>query len=203
MTIIVSSDDSEQVNTCDQQLFSIESAVSTSIDVVSSRPHRSKVLPAKRNDYTCLPSHLCNLTAFSSPYQHFLANVDLIHGPHTYNQACKFTEWCEAMTTELTALDANKTWSLVFLTPNRKVVGCKWLYKVKYKPDGTVDRYKARLVAKGFTQTEGLDYFETFVPVAKMTTVRVLLALVAIKNWPVTQMDVRNAFLHGELSEEV
>ncbi|KAL8157127.1 hypothetical protein AgCh_002003 [Apium graveolens] len=106
------------------------------------------------------------------------------------------------MVVELAALEANNTWKLVTLPPNKKIVGCKWLYKVKYNADGTVDRYKARLVAKGYTQTEGLNYFETFAPVAKMTTVRVVLALAAASAWPVTQMDVTNAFLHGEIEEE-
>lgn len=95
------------------------------------------------------------------------------------------------LSVELAALEANK-----------KVVSCKWLYKVKFKLDGNVDRYKARLVARGFTQTEGLDYFDTFAPVAKMATVRVLLSLAAVNGWSVTQMDV-NAFLHGQLQEEV
>lgn len=76
------------------------------------------------------------------------------------------------MITELTAVEVNHTWDVMFLPPNKKVVGCKWLYNLKYNPDGTVFRYKARLVAKRFTNTIGLDYFQTFAPVAKMTTIK-------------------------------
>ncbi|XP_014492169.1 uncharacterized protein LOC106754637 [Vigna radiata var. radiata] len=107
------------------------------------------------------------------------------------------------MKTELEALNLNHTWTLTSLPPNKHVIGCRWVYKIKYHADGSLDRYKARLVAKGYTQMEGLDYIATFSPVAKLTTVRLLLALAAIFNWHLKQLDVNNAFLHGELDEEV
>ena len=107
------------------------------------------------------------------------------------------------MQEELTALQTNHTWDIVTCPSSIKPIGCKWVYSVKLKSDGSLDRYKARLVALGNRQEYGIDYEETFAPVAKMTTVRTVLAIVASQSWPLYQMDVKNAFLHGDLKEEV
>jgi len=107
------------------------------------------------------------------------------------------------MNTELQALERNGTWSLAKLPKGKRAIGCKWLYKTKYHPDGSIERHKARLVIQGYKQKKGIDYEETFAPVAKMTTVRSVLAVAAIKGWHLYQMDVTNAFLHGELDEEI
>ena len=106
------------------------------------------------------------------------------------------------MATEIAALEANNIWTLTPLPAAKKPTGCKWVYKIKYKANGSIEQYKAKLVAKGFTQKEGIDYFETFSPVEKMVSVKVLLAVIAIKGW-FSQLDVNNAFLHGDLDKEV
>jgi len=104
---------------------------------------------------------------------------------------------------EMAALDANATWELVALPKDKKAIGCKWVHKIKHNIDGSMNRYKARLVTKGYAQTYGIDYEETYNPIAKMTTVRVIIAMATTKGWSLHQMDVNNVFLHGDLQEEV
>lgn len=107
------------------------------------------------------------------------------------------------MQSEIRALEDNHTWSLVDLPPGKKVLGSRWVYKIKHNSDGSIERLKARLVVFGNHQVEGIDYSETFAPVAKMPTVRVFLAVAAVRGWILHQMDVHNAFLHGDLTKEV
>nr|KAJ0215986.1 hypothetical protein LSAT_V11C300133270 [Lactuca sativa] len=97
----------------------------------------------------------------------------------------------------------NNTWVLSDLPPGCKVLGCKWILKRKMKVDGTIDKHKARLVIQGFRQKEGIDYFDTYAPVSIISTIRLLLALTAIHNLVIHQMDVNTAFLNGELDEEI
>ena len=107
------------------------------------------------------------------------------------------------MIDEINALDHNDTWDLVELPASKKAIGCKWVFTVKVNPDGSVARLKARLVAKGYAQTYGVNYSETFLLVAKVPSIRLFISLAAIYDWVLHQLDVKNAFLHGDLHEEV
>ncbi|KAB2607811.1 hypothetical protein D8674_010979 [Pyrus ussuriensis x Pyrus communis] len=138
----------------------------------------------------------------SSKYQAFVNTMDAIKIPTKVGEALQNPRWKEAMEVEMKALQKNETWSVESLPQGKRPVGCKWVFTIKHKADGTIDRYKARLVAKGYTQTFGVDYQETFAPVAKMNIIRVLLSLAANFDWPLKQFDVKNAFLHGDLEEE-
>eukprot|EP00253_Pinus_taeda_P033351 PITA_33351 len=107
------------------------------------------------------------------------------------------------MNEEYRLLLANDTWDLVPLPKGRKLVRCKWVYRTKYEPNGKVDKHKARLIAKGFSQVEGIEYTKTFSPVAKMNSICLVLSLAASFKWEFHQMDVKSAFLHGDLHEEI
>jgi len=111
--------------------------------------------------------------------------------------------WDKANKTELDSIKKNNTWTLVDLPKGAKLIGCKWIFKKKYHPDGSIEKYKARLVAKGFTNKHNIDYFDTFAPVTRIFSIRVLLALTSIHKLVIHQMDVKIAFLNGELEEEI
>ncbi|RDX80280.1 hypothetical protein CR513_39188, partial [Mucuna pruriens] len=130
------------------------------------------------------------------------AIINLVKMVKTQFGALKFPEWRKAMDEEIQALEANNTWTLIILPPNKHCIGCKCIYKTKFKQDGFVERLKARLVAKGFTKLAGIDFYDTFSPVAKPTTVRTLLVVAAVKQWHLLQLDIYNAFLNGDLFVE-
>ncbi|RVX06981.1 Retrovirus-related Pol polyprotein from transposon TNT 1-94 [Vitis vinifera] len=118
--------------------------------------------------------------------------------------SCKESElWYNAMKDEMSSMRCNDVWDLVELPNGAKAIGCKWVFKTKKYSLGNIERYKARLVAKGFTQKEGIEYMETFSPVSKKDSLRIILALVAHFDLELQQMDVKTAFLNGELEEEV
>ncbi|PWA89235.1 Cysteine-rich RLK (receptor-like protein kinase) 8 [Artemisia annua] len=173
---------------------------------------RISKLPTKLHDYKItLPKsskhHYTNFINYnnitSSSIRHQINTINNIIEPQSYTQAAKNPKWIDAMNLEMAALEANGTWIIVELPPGKIPIGCRWVYRIKFKADGSIDKYKARLVAKGFTQQEGVDYHETFAPVANMVTVRALLAVAIHNQWCIAQLDINNAFLHGDLKEEV
>jgi hypothetical protein len=121
--------------------------------------------------------------------------------PSSYRAALADDQWRAAMQSEFTALQQNETWILVLRPSGQNIISCKWIFKVKEKSDGSVDKLKARLVARGFTQQFGIDYMETFSPVIKPATVRLVLSIVVSRSWDIHQIDISNAFLHGNLDE--
>ena len=112
-------------------------------------------------------------------------------------------QWEQAAQTEYDSILQNKTWEIIDLPKGRKAIGSKWVFKLKYDAEGNIDRYKARIVAKGYSQVQGIDYNETFAPVAKFTSIRILLSIAARHDLDIHQMDVKMAFLNGELEEEI
>ncbi|CAL9005273.1 unnamed protein product [Prunus brigantina] len=123
--------------------------------------------------------------------------------PNSVTEALEDPKCKEAMNEEMRALQKNVTWELVSLPHGKKIVGSRWIYTMKLKANGSVERYKARLVVNGYSQRYRIDYEETFGPVAKINTIRVLLSLATNLDWPLHQFDVKNAFLYGNLEEEV
>jgi hypothetical protein len=132
-------------------------------------------------------------------YANFCETVE----PENITEAFGHADWKKAMHDEYSALMRNEMWHLVPVKEGKNIIDCKWVYKVKRKSDGTIDRYKARLVAKGFKQRYGIDYEDTFSPVVKIATIRLVLSIAVSQGWTLRQLDVQNAFLHGVLEEEV
>ena len=123
--------------------------------------------------------------------------------PNNYMQAMKDKNWKLAMEREIESIKKNGTWKLTKPPTDQKVIGLKWIFKLKKDADGRIVKYEARLVAKGYVQQYGIDFEEIFAPVTRLETVRLLLALAAKNNWEVHHLDVKTAFLNGEISEDV
>ena len=126
--------------------------------------------------------------------------------PYTYEEAINDIDahhWVQAMKLELDSMYFNQVWDLVKPSNGIKPVGCKWVYKRKRGIDGKVETFKAMLVAKGYSQKEGIDYEETFSPVAMLKSIRILLSIDAYYDYEIWQMDVKTVFLNGNLDEEI
>jgi len=123
--------------------------------------------------------------------------------PISFEEAVKSEKWRNAMMKEMESIEKNMTWELTDLPKGVKPIGVKWIFKNKFKETGEIDKFKARLVAKGYVQQYGVDYTEVFAPVARLDTIRLILAIAAQYSWNVFQLDVKSAFLHSELKEEI
>ncbi|GJV29132.1 putative RNA-directed DNA polymerase [Tanacetum coccineum] len=189
------------------------------------RPTRPKTQPSRFKDFVVqVPPSLKHLTStsnqvtstvrypisnfvsydkFSTNHKAFLAAITNNEEPKCFKQAAQDARWRESMQKEVKALEKNGTWTLEYLPEGKRAIDSKWVYKIKFKPNEEVEKYKARLVAKGFNQMEGVDYHDTFAPVAKMVTVRTLLTIAVKRDSIIHQLDVNNAFLHGDLDKEV
>ncbi|GJX05503.1 retrotransposon protein, putative, ty1-copia subclass [Tanacetum coccineum] len=162
---------------------------------------QSDINPIRRSTRTRCPTD--QLCLYSDAEEHELGDLG---EPANYKAALLDLEskkWLDAMNVEMQSMKDNDVWVLVELPPNARTVGSKWLFKKKTDMDGAVYIFKARLVAKGFTQTYGVDYEETFSPVADIRAIRILIAIAAYYDYEIWQMDVKTAFLNGHLSEEV
>lgn len=184
------------------------------------RGHRNKIPSTRLHDYVTNTTHAgsdsdftesswypiddyVDCDRFSPEHQVFLAAITSGVISKTYAEAFTDERWRGAVGNEIDALEERGTWTVVTLPAGKKALGCKWVFTIKYRADGTIERYKARLVVVGNNQTEGVDYEETFAPVCKMVSVRNFLQVAVSRDWEIHQMDVHNAFLHGDLDEEV
>ena len=170
-------------------------ASSPDSDPAPSTPSESPTDIRRSTRVGAPPSHLTD-------YHCYFALATL-YEPHTSREASTNPLWQQAMANELDAVHNTYTWDMTTLSPGKSAVGCKWVYKIKTWANGSVERYKARLVARGFTQEYGVDCEETFAPIARLTSIQSLLVVAVVRHWPLFQMDVKNAFLNGDLLEEV
>ncbi|KAG7556653.1 Retrotransposon Copia-like N-terminal [Arabidopsis suecica] len=183
-----------------------------------SKPHRQRKLPSHLQDFHCYnnntltnpiktsPYPLANYISYSylsEPFGAFINIITKTKLPTKFSEAKHDKEWTDAMGKEIGAFIRTETWSVCDLPPGKVAVGCKWVFTIKFHADGSIERYKARLVAKGYTQQEGIDFTDTFSPVAKMVTVKLLLSLAPKMQWSLHQLDISNAFLNGDLVEEI
>ncbi|PKU66399.1 Retrovirus-related Pol polyprotein from transposon TNT 1-94 [Dendrobium catenatum] len=195
-----------------QQFSQNDNATSSTTAVPSSATGlNSSQSPAQDAPSIIKPSHPM-ITRLRTGSLKPITRLNLLHTetnssspstPTSYSEASKQQVWRQAMASEFFALQQQGTWSLVPLPQNCPALGSKWTYRIKTHADGSIAKYKARLVAQGNHQEYGLDYTETFSPLAKLPTIRILLAVAIQYNWPVQQLDVANAFLHGHLTEKV
>jgi len=157
--------------------------------------------PSKTALSTATATTTATATSFAASFNRVVSPPS--HEPLVFNDANRYEAWHSAMHEKIQALRANRTWTLAPFHPSMNVVDSWWVYKIKRRSDGSIERYKVCLVARGFTQQEGIDYSETFSPVIKQATVRLVFSIAVSCGWKIHQLDIHNAFLNGVLDEEV
>jgi hypothetical protein len=177
----------------DNQL-SIQPPPENDLPIARRKSTKSSNIPAHFKDYVGYKHDISNFISYkccSPSFQSFVASLDFVSIPTNWKLAKEDPKRKEAMLEEMRALEKNRTWELMDLPQGKQPVGCKWVFTIKHTPEGKVERYKVRLVAKGYTQTYGIDYDETFAPVAKMNSVRTLISCAVNLDWKIYQMDVK------------
>ena len=169
-------------------------------DIPAARLHQMRT---RSQNHIVRPKSFIDGTVRYPLLNNFLTVCSVPETPSSYTEARKYAKWRSAMDDEFSALMKNGTWSLVPALPDMNVVGSMWVLKTKRRSDGTIDRRKARLVAKGYHQQHGIDFDDTFSPVVKPPTIRLVLSIAVSLNWEIHQIDIQNAFLHGLLAEDV
>ena len=144
-----------------------------------------------------------SLKHLSPAHKNFIVSLNTTIIPNIVSEALTKREWKDAKREEINALKKKKTWEIAERPKEKNLVDGKWIFTLKYKASGSFKRHRARLVAKGYTQTYGVNYQGIFAPIAKMNSVRILLSLATHYNWKLLQYDVTNAFIHGDLDEEI
>lgn len=162
---------------------------------IEARPRRSQ-------RQTSVPKYLDEYVLHAEEEGDYLL-MCINNEPRSYMEARESTEWTSASSDEIASIEQNETWILVELPQGAKAIGVKWVFKLKRNADGSINKHKARLVAKGYVQRHGIDFDEVFAPVARIETVRLLINLAAANGWEIHHLDVKTAFLHGELKETV
>lgn len=186
-----------KVQSCKLRDFVTHTTVCENID---SKPSTASPSPSRSSSSPFDIACYVDYSNYFVKHRSFLAAVT--KGQITI-EAVKHPGWRKAMEEEIATLKCKGTWSLEDLSSGKKAIGSGWVYSIKYTTTGKVERFKGRLVVHGNRQIEGVDYRETFAPVAKMTTVYLFLVVVVSLNWELYHMDVQNAFLHGYLHKEV
>ncbi|KAL2505491.1 cysteine-rich RLK (RECEPTOR-like protein kinase) 8 [Abeliophyllum distichum] len=197
------SDPIDQENVQGNEEVMVSSEGDTNIDENVTIPNKATVQdpPSLRKSQRVIRKPSRNLFVGESKQTIFTEQVD---DPNSYKEAINDVDadlWRLAMNTEMESMYSNQVWELVDVLKGIKPIGCKWVYKRKRGVDGKVETFKARLVAKGFTQREGIDYEETFLPVAMLKSNQILLSIAAYYDYEVSQMDVKTAFLNSHLEE--